>query len=478
MAGLQCPLRLWRQVNDSTLETTPVDIVAQARMDTGTKVGELAQSYFPGGVLIEGGPSDLQSRCSATTEAIGNGYSVIYEASVTDGSLFAAIDILCLEDDGWVLREVKASTRVKPEYLQDVTIQLLICQRAGINVSRVEVVHLNKECRFPDLSNLFACVDVTSEALDLLPAIDSSTSQLFTALSETREPVVAVGEHCDSPHSCPYKIHCWPEVPEHHVSSLYRLSGTKAGVLAESGIETIFEIEDESGLSDLQQRQVRSVQGDRVFTSDGLAEALSKIILPAAFLDFETVSLAVPTWEGCTPYSMVPAQFSCHTMSPNGKVSHIEWLAEGQNDPRPMMAEALIRACAGSASVVAYNASFERRCIIQLAEVCPHLATQLNAINEKLVDLLPIVRDNVYHPEFHGSFSIKSVLPALTELGYDDLEVSGGLTAAVWLEQLMLGEYEGDVDALRGELLKYCGLDTLAMVELYKKLQQMSGAAA
>jgi hypothetical protein len=90
-----------------------------------------------------------------------------------------------------------------------------------------------------------------------------------------------------------------------------------------------------------------------------------------------------------------------------------------------------------------------------------------------VVDLLPLVRDHVYHSGFRGSFSIKAVLPALVSgLGYDDLEVRDGATASALLEALLLGDVqpkEARID-LRRKLLGYCERDTLAMVKLYERL--------
>jgi len=142
---------------------------------------------------------------------------------------------------------------------------------------------------------------------------------------------------------------------------------------------------------------------------------------PIAFLDFETVGLAIPVWAGCHPYDFVPVQFSCHVQDATGGIVHREWLAGGPEDPRPMLAEHLVRACEGARTVVAYSAGFERRCIDQMAETLPALAAPLRSIVDRLVDLLPVVRNHVYHPDFGGSFSLKSVLPALVpEIRYEE----------------------------------------------------------
>ncbi len=171
----------------------------------------------------------------------------------------------------------------------------------------------------------------------------------------------------------------------------------------------------------------------------GLADALAGIAPPVAFLDFETVGLAIPVWNGCHPYDQVPVQFSCHVEDAAGHVTHHAWLAEGPEDPRPALAERLVTACAGARTIVAYHAPFERQCIVQLAEAVPSLAAPLGSIAERLVDLLPIVRNHVYHPDFGGSFSLKRVLPALVpEARYDELAIAGGQAASLELARLLL----------------------------------------
>ena len=199
--------------------------------------------------------------------------------------------------------------------------------------------------------------------------------------------------------------------------------------LDEQGYCTIFDLTEYSARRCGPAAPSRSDRaGDR---DPGLADALAGIAPPVAFLDFETVGLAVPVWNGCHPYDQVPVQFSCHVEDTAGHVTHHAWLAEGPADPRPALAERLVTACTGVRIIVAYHAPFERQCIVQLAEAVPSLAAPLGSIAERLVDLLPIIRNHVYHPDFGGSFSLKRVLPALVpEARYDELAIAGGQAAS------------------------------------------------
>jgi hypothetical protein len=267
---------------------------------------------------------------------------------------------------------------------------------------------------------------------------------------------------------------CFPRLPRHHVSTLYRI-GARAAALEAEGYRTIRQLPSDIELSDVAERQVRAVRSGKLVVEQGLGGALGRIRAPIAFLDFETVNPAIPAWKGCHPYEHVPVQVSCHVVGARGGAEHHEHLADGPGDPRPAIAAAVARACAGARTVVAWNAGFERRCLEHLAAAVPSRRAALEEVAGRLVDLLPIVRDHVYHPDFLGSFSQKAVLPALVPgLGYEDLAISEGGTASAVLESLLLGESvvpAADRKRLRKDLLRYCERDTLGMVKVYEFLR-------
>ena len=106
------------------------------------------------------------------------------------------------------------------------------------------------------------------------------------------------------------------------------------------------------------------------------------------------------------------------------------------------------------------------------------LAAPLHRIADRLVDLLPVVRNHVYHPDFGGSFSLKSVLPAMVpELSYDDLAISEGNMASQELERLLFKEAELTPEAkaqLRSDLLRYCHQDTWGLVRLLRRFRELA----
>src|SRR5437899_1853987 len=247
------------------------------------------------------------------------------------------------------------------------------------------------------------------------------------------------------------------------------------------GYATLYDLPSDLELSAIHARRVRAVTAGRMVVEPALTKALAAFPSPLAFLDFETVSLAIPRWNGCRPWQNVPVQFSCHVEERGRGLVHHEWLADGpgDRDPRPALAEALVAACAGARRIVAYYASFERECVRQLAAAVPRLAPELERIERRLVDLLPLIRNYVYHPDFGGSFSIKRTLPALVPgLSYADLKIREGETATLELMRLLFTSDElppGERADLREALLRYCERDTWAMVRM---LEQLRGLVA
>jgi hypothetical protein len=336
-------------------------------------------------------------------------------------------------------------------------------------------MHLNRECVHPDLSNLFTRVDV-SEAVTARLSELAGTPAVQSRMLAGPLPTVAVGPHCHTPYQCPFLERCWPELPPDHVSTLYRM---RAQALELEGFETIHDLPEELPLPAVAARQRRAVVSGRMVVEPGLGAALAPLAPPLAFLDFETVSRAIPVWPGCRPYDQMPVQFSCHVLERDGALRHHEWLAEGPGDPRPAIAEALVAACAGADRIVAYNARFERDCLERVAAAVPARADALRALAARLVDLLPIVRDHVYHPAFGGGFGLKRVLPALVpELGYRDLAVQEGAAATGELVRLL---FAGDALApaaragLRADLLAYGARDTLGLVRILERLRAAAG---
>jgi hypothetical protein len=479
MAGIQCAKQLWWRVHDPGAPELSPDSMAEAAFARGRRVGEVARAHVPGGVLIDLPHDAYEARLEATRAALAAGAPVVYEASFRADSVYVAVDILERGADGsFCVTEVKSTTSVKEMHLTDVAIQAHVARRAGLAVRRMEIMHLNRACAYPDLRDLFVRADVTEEAEARLVMLPGEVGALQAMLAGPR-PEVATGPHCTRPRECPFLARCWAPAPEHHVSTLYRQQARSLAALYEQGYQSIFDLPEDTALAATADRQRRAVQAGRMIVEAGLGRALRACARPVAFLDFETAGLPIPVWNGCHPWDALPVQWSCHLEDGAGGLAHHAWLAEGPDDVRPALAERLLAACEPARTIVAYSAGFERECIQRIAAGAPALAPRLARIAERLVDLLPIVREHVYHPAFGGSFSLKRVLPALVPgLGYDDLAIGGGALASVALERLLWGGdavSQAERSRLRADLLSYCERDTLGLARLLERLRSLAG---
>ncbi|MBK8168717.1 MAG: DUF2779 domain-containing protein [Sandaracinaceae bacterium] len=478
MAGLQCVRRMWWEQHERDApELVPTPFL-QSIFDHGNVVGEVARGYVPHGLLIGGPPLSLEDRAQRTREAIDAGARVIYEAAFLADGVFVAVDILERVSDGYVLIEVKSTLDVGDKHIPDVAVQLYALERAGLNVVRAELMHLNRECRYPDLTNLFVREDVTERAREALQSMPAQIARLQSILAGEL-PTVAIGGHCSTPYACAFERRCWPAKEADGITTLHNLRKAKAAKMIAAGCVSITQLPSDYRATGPAARQIESLRSGHSIIDARLGNALRQFTPPLAFLDFETIAPPIPRWPGLAPMAKVPVQFSVYTVDENGEREH-PWLAEGALDPRPALADALLTACAGAQTVLAYQAEFEKSRIKELAAALPDRAAALLDLESRIADVLPVVRDFTYHPAYGGSFSLKKVLPALVDgLGYDDLELADGASAATLLEKLLFDSAslgaEGVAHA-RSVLTKYCGRDTYGLVRLHARLWELAAA--
>ena len=479
MAGLQCHKRLYLEVFHREL-AEPFDAGRQAILDTGTRVGELARDLYYGGALIEEDHLHHNEAVSSTGRALADpSVRAVFEAAFVYDDIRIRADILARSGNGMFdLIEVKSGTGVKEEHIPDVAVQLYVLKGCGIHVERACLCHLNKAYVYQggeyDLSQLFLVEDITDKAQLLQPDIPMILEKIRLPLWGLEPPEIKPGRHCSKPYPCAFAGHCLLYEPEHRVMQLPRASERLLSALENAGIEDIRDIPAGfPGLNENQQLVRDCVVSNRVHLDPYLPGALEQLEYPVHFLDFETFNPALPLYAGTRPYQVIPFQWSDHIITGDGELSHEEFLYDGFDDPREPFARSLLKALGSRGSIVVYS-SYEATHIRKLAEALPHLSRDLLALLEgRIVDLLALVRNHCYHPEFHGSFSIKSVLPALVpDLGYSDLEISDGGQASAAYAEMVSPETPADHRIqLRESLLAYCKRDTEAMVRLFETLR-------
>jgi predicted RecB family nuclease len=286
-------------------------------------------------------------------------------------------------------------------------------------------------------------------------------------------PEIAPGRHCVSPITCEFYDHCNPSRPEGHIGYLPRIQASAIEELEEMGIESIREIPDDFELSEIQRRAATCVQTGEPWNSPELRQVLGGLTYPLYFADFETVNPAIPRFPAMRPYDHLPFQWSVHVQrEPGAEPKHFEFLATDPRDPRRKFISSLCTALGDTGNIVVYS-SFESQRLSELASRFPEFTNRINAIQARLFDLLPVVREHTYHPAYAGSYSIKSVLPALVpEMSYEGLDIANGRDAGLAWESLVRGSLDrSERERTRKALLEYCGLDTLALVKLLDKLR-------
>lgn len=456
------------------------DPQTQYRFDTGHQVGDLAKSLFPGGTEIEHDARNYQGMIEETAQLIDEGVSVIYEASFREKGVLIMADILVRNGDAWEIYEVKASTSVKPYHEHDAAIQWFVLNNQ-IPLSKICIVHINTGYTFRgelDVQQLFTIADITKTVNDLQGGIEANLASLAGMLAG-KEPDIRIGQQCGNPYECDFKSHCWKQVPTPSVFDLYRLKGDRKFELFHQGMVSYEDVKSMS-MNATQSLQVKTgLSGEIHIDKYRIGEFLKSATYPINFLDFETFNSAIPGYEGQRPYMQIPFQYSLHILHEDGHLEHREFLADEHQDPRPFLAEQLVTDITGTGSIVAFNQSFEKTVIRTLASgFGQHEDLLLNMI-DRFIDLITPFRGLMYyHPDFNGSFSIKSLFPAMFpeegEQSYKSLEIQGGEMASGTYANLVNVEDLAERQKIRESLLAYCKLDTLAMVKIWRKLDTIT----
>jgi len=474
--GLQCHKSLWLYKNNPELRTEP-DAATQARFDSGTEVGILAHQLFPGGKLIKYDRSKFEEKMKETQAAIEAGVETIYEATFSYDNILVMVDILRKETLGWEILEVKSSNSLKEEHLPDAAIQCYVLAGAGMDVSKIKLVHLNgKYKRQGDINvkELFVIEDITANVRDLQVFVKEQVNKMRVMLDSGVHDL-DIGPQCESPYLCDFKEHCWKHIPDDSVFDL-RERGIDKYALYRQGV--IMQKDIPLAILNSKQRfQVESTlkKQDTVDKSK-TSEFLRRLRHPVCYLDFETFMVPIPPFGGTSPWQQIPFQYSLYLQTDKGgKLEHYEFLGTPSLDPQKDLLDTLLKTVPNGACMVAYNAAFEIRVLNALAVSFPKHATRINSIIDNFVDLMePFRKRHIYYWQVKGSYSLKEVLPALVpNMSYDGMQVSDGNMASQAYLRMRIVEDAEEQMRIRKALLEYCKQDTMGMVEIVKKMKAL-----
>ena len=485
---IQCPKMLWLKTYHP--ELAEEDPAAQDRMTKGNVVGDLAMGLFGDyeemTALDKNGKIDLGKMIENTADAIKRGVENICEASFSHDGLYCAVDILRKEKDGYAIYEVKSSTEPKYIYIVDISYQKYVLEKCGVKVTGTYVVNIDSDYLFDgtlDIQKLFKITDVSAlvEQEYGIHHIEAELDYAKRTLESKDEPDLDLSVGCQNPYPCAFWKYCSRHIPTPSVFDIYRMSFTKALELYKQGITDVKDVLASAKLNALQKQQIDYILNDKpaYVDKDGIKSFLNGLSYPLYFLDFETMQLVIPEYPNSHPYQQITFQYSLHYIeSENGELKHKEFLGVSGEDPRRDLAEQLVADIPKNACVLAYNRGFERGRIKELSKLFPDLAGRLMKIHANIQDLIdPFHHGHYYNKAIGNSFSIKSVLPAMfpddPELDYHNLEGVHNGGEAMTLYPLIKDMPPAEQEIARRNLLKYCELDTYAMVKIWQKLKEL-----
>jgi len=473
MNGLQCPRLLWFVVN-SPEEIPEPDKGTQFVFEQGHEVGNYAKKLFPDGVEV---PHD--SHFIDETKKLVAKRTTIFEGAFSFNGTFAKADILKhINKEEWDIIEVKSSTQVKDEHIDDVAFQRYVLEGSGLKVRRCHLMFVNKEYARTgeiDPEALLSKEDITELVAEKLPFVQNSVKEMQKVLAMAKPPKIAIGPHCSSPNGCPITDECWSFLPKHNVMELYNFR--QKFQLLENGIIKIADIPSGIKLSDKQKIQKEAIKGAKPIISKKEIKAfLDSLEYPVHCLDFETLNVAIPPFDKARPYQKIPFQFSIHVIpKPKAKPESYSFLADSRDNFAPKLVKAL-RVIGPTGTVLAFNKSFEKQVLESLEELSPKDGKWLSSIIDRLKDLMDPFRGfSYYHPEQHGSCSLKAVLPVLTGRSYGGMEIEEGSTASLMYYLTHFRDCQKiEKEKTRKALLEYSNLDTEGMVEILGKFEEIS----
>jgi len=469
--GLQCPKYLWMMFHD--LDKIPkFDLATEFIIKQGNQIGQLAKKLFPNGVDLPEDNKDFKINVQKTQELLKQ-RKIIFEAGIIAGELYARADILVpAGKNEWDIIEVKGSTKVKDEHIQDVSFQKYVYEKAGLKIRKCFLLHVNNDFLKKGKitpKDLLIQEEITTEVSEAIYGIQERIDGMMDIINSEDAPVVSIGNGCNNGLEC-VSEDCWNFLPEGHVFELY-YGGKKSLELLEAEVYFIKDIPDDFKLSDKQEIQRKCANtGKTHINKEGIKKFLTSLEYPLHYLDFETFNVAIPLFDGMKPYQQIPFQWSLH-IDGRKQVTHFEYLASSKDDPREKFLLELKKVLGSSGSIVVFNKSFEIGRLKELAEAFPEHQKWAEAVISRIVDLIvPFRNFHYYNPQQKGSCSIKDVLPAVIgDNPYKKLDINNGGIASVSYYEMIYNDAE-DKDKIREDLLKYCKLDTEAMVWIVEEL--------
>ena len=482
MMFLRHPAWLWLKKHDKN-KLPPVDDALQAMFDDGHEFEKYAEQLFPEALTVGFSfeANNYRTMPIRTKEAIDSGASIILQGRLEAGEITCIFDVIeRVGESEYDLYEIKSSTEAKEEHILDLAFQTVVLEKAGLKIRKVYVVHVNNTYERTgeiEVAKLASQTEVTDQ---VKAKLEYTKKQVQHALMVAHSPLPPdfsprhVGLRALDEWMAIYEA-MFPQDHPHNIFKLTHLNPQIVGELEDLGVQKIADIPDDFKLNSKQQRQVQATKTDtREVKKENIKEFLSKFEYPLYFLDYETFSAVIPPFDGLHPYQQVPFQYSVHQLDQDGTLTHREFLHTENSHPGLPLLQLLVKDIGESGTVLVWYESFEKGRNEELGRMFPEYAEAMKRLNERIVDLMvPFASGWFVDKDFFGSASIKKVFPVLiSEIAYEALNIKeGGTASRVWKETFLEGENAEQRDQIAKDLLAYCGLDTLAMVQLFEFLR-------
>lgn len=467
-AGLQCPLLLYHKVNSPAL-FSHTDPFSQYQFDQGTAAGRLATELYKPGVHIPEFP--LAESLAKTRKALEEGHKHIFEAAFGFQEIHVKADVLVNHGGGHVdIIEVKSSTKVKEQHIDDLAIQRFVLEGNDYDVHRTFLLHMNPDYRHPE-GPLFIVSDESAAVGARMGDVPDNLRAMRKVIRAAEPPKTDIGPHCGKPDDCPLKQECWKHIPELSIFNIPNIRSEKWEFYSQ-GIAKIEQLPDWYKGKPNQKPFLDSCKtGKPVIDRQGLKGMLAELGEPLYFMDFETLMLAVPAYTGTKPWQQLTVQWSVHVLE-KGKLTHHEFIHDSEGDPRIPFIESLLDVLGDRGSIIVYSAPFETGRLGEIAEAFPQYKDKIDKVIARVWDQLLVFKNFYCDSRFRGSNSLKRVLPVLVpELSYKNLDVQEGGTAMAEYSRMISLPEGKEKEKIKHSLLEYCKLDTLAMVEILGKLR-------
>jgi hypothetical protein len=478
--GLQCEkhLYLYKYHYDEMDELSEMQ---KAIFKRGTNVGELAQQLFPGGLIAaQGDPPNYEKALKRTKELINGDAQIIYEAAFIFNEVLSIADIVVIEKGGAKIFEVKSSTSISETYINDAALQYYVISSLGIRIKDFSIIYINNQYlrqRNLNLQELFTTESVLELILTLQKSVKENVDRFKKVILKKKMPDIEIGEHCYNPYTCGFFDYCRKHIPEDSIFDFSGMHLAKKYELYRDGIIVLDDVPAGYPLNKNNELQLDVYKsGKLLIDKKAIKNFLSDLNYPLYFIDFETFQPAVPLFDNSKPYQQIPFQYSVFLKEDeNSEQQHFEFLAEPGEDPRKNFIENLLKVTKDKGDVLVYNKTFEITRLNEIARDFPQYTEVIKKLISRIKDLMiPFQKKHYYSPKMKGSYSIKAVLPALVpELSYDKLEINEGGLASIAYESLQTETDLMITAEIKQQLLEYCKLDTLGMVRILERLEEL-----